>query len=30
MGNEEPRMANLSANWNMGFQFDYVTKFQLC
>lgn len=26
MGNERPRLANLSANWNMGFQFDGVTK----
>ena len=27
MGNERPRLANLSANWNMGFQFDGVTDF---
>lgn len=26
MGNERPRLANLSASWNMGFQFDSVTE----
>lgn len=26
MGNESPRMANLSANWNIESQLDYVAK----